>query len=65
MKAGDWVRFCTEQIHPMQRNLPEWKHGLLVEYHTWEKIARILYEGKMISIRAEQVQLATRAPENI
>ena len=30
--------------------------GLLVEYHTWEKVARILYEGKIISVRAEHVQ---------
>jgi len=65
MKAGDWVRFCTEQIHPRQRNLPEWKEGLLIEYHTWEKIARILYEGNIVSVRAEQCQLAKRAPENI
>ena len=60
MKAGDWVRFCTEEIHPMQRNLPQWKHGLLVEYHSWEKIARILFDGTVISVRAGQVQLAKR-----
>lgn len=60
METGDWVRFCTEEIHPRQRNLPKWKHGLLVEYHSWEKIARILYEGKIVSVRAGQVQLAQR-----
>ena len=49
MRSGDMVRF--------------WKYsgegpfiGLLVEYHTWEKVARILHEGKIISVRAEQVQ---------
>ena len=49
MRNGDMVRF--------------WKYsgegpfiGLLVEYHTWEKVARILYEGKIISVRAEHVQ---------
>ena len=65
MKSGDLVRFCAEEIHPMQRNIPEWKHGLLVEYHPWEKLARILYEGNMITVRASQVQLATRAEEKI
>ena len=51
MKAGDMVRF--------------WRHsgdgpfiGLLVEYHTWEKVARILHEGEIISVRAEQAQKA-------
>jgi hypothetical protein len=49
MRSGDMVRF--------------WKYsgegpfiGLLVEYHTWEKVARILHEGKIISVRAEHVQ---------
>ena len=65
MKTGDWVRFCTEEIHPMQRNLPNWKYGLLVEYQPWEKIARILYEGQMVSVRAEQAQLVSRGYENI
>jgi hypothetical protein len=64
MKAGDWVRFRTD-VGGFLKELPEWKHGLLVEYHTWEKIARILYEGKIVSMRAENVQLAVRAPENI
>ena len=62
MKAGDWVRFSTAPIHPRQRNLPDWKEGLLIEYHTWEKIARILYEGEIVAVRAEQCQLVKRAP---
>ena len=65
MKAGDIVRFIEGQIHTKQRHLPEWKLGLLVEYHTWEKIARILYDGKIVSVRAENTQLAYRAKENI
>ena len=32
--------------------------GLLLEYHSWEKVARILHEGEIISIRAEYVQKA-------
>ena len=50
MKAGDLVRWqfggCTKKI------------GLLVEYNTWEKVARILYKGKIISLRAENVEKA-------
>jgi len=60
MVAGDWVRFTFKEIHPKQRNLPDWKYGLLVEYHSWEKIARILFEGRIVSVRAGQVQLAQR-----
>lgn len=51
MRKGDMVRF--------------WKPsnegpfiGLLVEYNTWEKVARILYKGEVISIRAENAQKA-------
>jgi hypothetical protein len=65
MKTGDLVRFCQEEIHPMQHNLPEWNHGLLIEYRSWEKIARILYRGEMISVSASNVQLASRAKEEI
>lgn len=32
--------------------------GLLVEYNTWEKVARIFHEGELISIRAEHTQKA-------
>ena len=53
MRAGDIVRF--------------WKYsgegpflGLLVEYNTWEKVARILYEGEVVAIRAEHAQKAGR-----
>tara|TARA_A100001015_G_C14924230_1_gene685571 strand:- start:101 stop:280 length:180 start_codon:yes stop_codon:yes gene_type:complete len=51
MRKGDMVRF--------------WKYsgdgpfvGLLVEYNTWEKVARIFHEGELISIRAEHTQKA-------
>ena len=70
MKAGDWVRFCPsvstkENIGHGTKTVVEWNHGLLVEYHTWEKVARILYDGKIISVHASDVQLAHRNPENI
>jgi len=34
------------------------KLGLLIEYNTWEKVARILYQGEIISLRAEHVEKA-------
>lgn len=49
MKTGDIVRFTTrlegdewcddDDIKP--------RLGLLVEYHSWKKIASVLYEGKI------------------
>tara|TARA_E500000331_G_scaffold41431_1_gene34226 strand:+ start:124 stop:315 length:192 start_codon:yes stop_codon:yes gene_type:complete len=63
MKKGDIVRFHTHQNSSHFK--PMWKHGLLIEYNTWEKIARILWNGKIISVRAENTQLAIRSPENI
>ena len=66
MKVGDIVRFHTEPEFWEKRSADiKWKHGLLIRYHTWEKIAKILYEGTIISVRAENTQLAIRSPENI
>ena len=65
MRAGDWVRFHRGPARHPKLPQPEWEHGLLIEYHKWEKIARILYEGKVIAVRAEYVQLAKRAAELI
>tara|TARA_Y100000389_G_C17234892_1_gene400074 strand:- start:390 stop:575 length:186 start_codon:yes stop_codon:yes gene_type:complete len=49
MKSGDMVRF----VHPTEA---EWKLGLLIEYHKWEKIATVLYEGGLMRIAARHVQ---------
>lgn len=70
MKTGDWVRFCRGSAERKSNSIGvefpvDWKEGLLIEYHTWEKVARILYEGKIVSIHASDVQLAKRAPEHI
>ena len=64
MKAGDIVRFKTathlvDEMEPLTATAP-WKVGLLVEYHTWEKIATILHEGEMVRVAARDVQLHTR-----
>ena len=57
MRTGDLVRFHRAIDRPPGKEI-DWKHGLLIEYNTWEKVARILYEGKVISVRAETVTLA-------
>ena len=56
MKAGDLVRFkYTWSDHE------GWKVGLLKQYHTWEKIATIIYEGKELRISASLTQIHKRA----
>ena len=56
MKAGDLVRFkYTWSDHE------GWKVGLLKEYHTWEKIATIIYDVKEIRIAAALAQIHKRA----
>ena len=52
MKAGDLVRFKGKHAGY------GWRIGLLVEYHTWEKVASIFYEGEVIRVRAENCQKA-------
>ena len=32
--------------------------GLLIEYHSWEKIATILYRGEVLRVRGENVEKA-------
>ena len=62
MKSGDLVRWT-----PYKRERPWFDTTLclLIEYHKWEKVARILYEGKVVSVRAEKTQLAVRGNEEI
>ena len=56
MKAGDLVRFkYTWSDHE------GWKVGLLKQYHTWEKIATIIYEGKEVRVMASLTQIHKRA----
>jgi hypothetical protein len=61
MRAGDLVRFRHEAYPRVRKNdcgIWHWKVGLLVEYHTWEKMARILYGGKIYSVHSSEVQKA-------
>jgi len=45
MRAGDLVRFKYTGA-----DAEEWKIGLLKEYHAWEKVAIILFEGKELRV---------------
>ena len=53
MRDGDLVRFRLVDHH-------EWSVGLLVQYETWEKVARILHSGEIVSVHASNVQLHKR-----
>ena len=57
MKQGDMVRFKSAAVDVVNNPLP-WRLGLLVEYHPWEKIATVLYEGRLLRCRAADVQKA-------
>ena len=52
MKAGDLVRFQKYSHHD------DWCIGLLLEYHTWEKIGTVLHNGEIYRLRAENIQKA-------
>ena len=53
MNAGDMIRF-------RERNNATWNIGLLVRYQKWEKVAEVLYKGKIIRIHARYTQLHKR-----
>jgi hypothetical protein len=61
MIPGDMVRFRREIYQRVRQDdcgIWDWKIGLLIEYHTWEKIATILCEGKIYRVHASEVQKA-------
>ena len=61
MKKGDLVRFQHEEFqikNPSDCGMWRWRIGLLIEYHTWEKIATILSDGEVFRIRGSEVQKA-------
>ena len=65
MRAGDLVRFREILEHGAGLHRPtiysKWKVGLLKQYHTWEKIATIIYEGKEVRVMAGLTQIHKRA----
>lgn len=56
MRAGDLIRFKYNHF-----DLEDWKVGLLTEYHSWEKIATIIFEGKEYRVPAALTQIHKRA----
>ena len=63
MKTGDLVRFRRLGTSPNPES-NEWRIGLLIEYHTWEKVGTVLYEGQTYRVRAENIQKAGRKDVN-
>ena len=61
MKAGDLVRFREITFHGSPMTYAEKKIGLLKEYHTWEKIATIICDGKEIRVAASLAEVYKRA----
>ena len=61
MRAGDLVRFKQCLFHGTPKVYSEWKVGLLLEYHTWEKVAKILYNGQIVRVGASDTQIHKRA----
>ena len=71
MKTGDLVRFpyVGKSIKPMVEDVSTNDTsfpgqcivvGLLVEYHTWEKIANVLFNGQVHRIHVQHVELHKR-----
>ena len=61
MRAGDLVRFRECTWHGEPKKYTEWKIGLLLEYKSWTKIAKINFEGQTYQIRANDVQVHKQA----
>ena len=40
-----------------------WTLGLLIEYEPWEKIATVLFDGRLIRVRSADIQKAGRKDE--
>ena len=64
MRAGDLVRFRQCTFHGTPKVYSEWKIGLLLEYHTWEKVAKISYNGQVVRVRACDTEIHKRAKRN-
>lgn len=63
MKSGDLVRFRSPHWlggAGSSEDQRPWRLGLLIEYHTWEKIATVMYKSEIIRIQARNVEKAGR-----
>lgn len=61
MRAGDLVRFRQCTFHGTPKVYSEWKIGLLLEYKPLMKIAKISYNGQIVSVRANDAQIHQQA----
>ena len=60
MRPGDLVRFqYGSRFNPAEAEFE--LLGLLIEYHKWEKMATILYDGKLLRVAADRTQIAQRS----
>ena len=57
MKAGDMVRFKS-WAHVRPPGSRKQELGLLIEYHAWEKVATIMFNGEIIRVAARDVEKA-------
>ena len=68
MNKGDLVRVWSHEA--IGERSGEWGYhsvGLVLEYHSWEKIATVLMQssGEIKRIAAGDLELLKRSPENI
>jgi hypothetical protein len=59
MKAGDLVRFRDGSAYgdrQVSKDQSAWLVGLLIEYHTWEKITTVMHKDKILRISARNVE---------
>ena len=61
MKSGDLVRFRAPHYLAKTKHLDadghgEWLVGLLIEYHTWEKMATVLYKDRILRLIGRNVE---------
>ncbi len=61
MRAGDLVRFRQCTFHGTPKVYSDWKIGLLLEYSPLMKIAKISYNGQIVSVRANDAQIHQQA----
>ena len=61
MKAGDLVRFRQCTFHGTPKVYSEWKVGLLLEYKSWYKIAKISYNGEIVSVHGSDAEIHQQA----
>ena len=68
MKTGDLVRFkcigAGKTDCPPYAQDGKWRIGLLLEYHTWEKVGTVLYRGQIFRVRADSIQKAGKKDES-